>query len=80
MQHCTPKDYTLEVKGLPKNVSKAQIKAKFSRLSTGKFVQIEKINFAYAIGEFIQALQTKNSSERIIRMELRKKSPNKSKI
>lgn len=80
MEHCTPNDYTLEVKGLPPSMTSEQITQRFSRLQNGRPVQVEKVNLAYRIGDFVQALQAKNVNERNIRMELKKKTSNSSKI
>jgi hypothetical protein len=77
MEHCTPNDYTLEIKRLPKNVTEEQVKHRFSRLANGRPVEVQKVNFAYKIGDFIQAIQEKNTNERIIRLELNKRSPNR---
>lgn len=50
----SPKDYTLKVKGLPKNVTPEQIFLKFGYLINGKQLKIAKLNLTYDIGKFVQ--------------------------
>jgi hypothetical protein len=64
MEHTTPNDYTLEAKRLPARVTEQEVMNIFSRLPNGRTAQIEKVNFAYKIGDFIQALQSKALNEK----------------
>lgn len=66
--HTTPSDYTVKISGLPKSIKPQEVIDIISRYNygDGKKVEVEKINFAYYIGDFIEAA----NKFRVIRVNL----------
>ena len=69
----SPKDYTIRVKGLPKNVQPEQIFQKFGQLYNGGQAKITKLNLTYDIGRYVQLTQQKSTAELCLQKQTAKR-------
>jgi hypothetical protein len=56
-EHTTPNDFTVKLSGLPKNSTEQEVIDTFNnyKLKDGSSVKVKKVNFAYYIGDFMDA-------------------------
>lgn len=81
MDYASPGDFTMKITGLPRNISEQEVINIFSNYRGGyKLAQIEKINFAYKIGDYVKYTREKNLKEKKIIVEQAKPSPDYNKI
>ena len=68
-QIITPFDYSIKVKGLPNNVTKAEVEDHFNniKLESGRKVEVEKVCFAYKVGPYIEDVRQKLLYEALVR-------------
>lgn len=79
----TPKDYTLMITGLPRDVTEKEVRNTFENYSlskrglSSKNNRVYRVNFAYYIGDFIRIARLKNDSLKIMFKEKRRNEPDK---
>jgi hypothetical protein len=74
----TPKDYTLMITGLPRDVTEKEVRNTFENYTLGqrglsaKNSRVYRVNFAYYIGDFIKIARQKNESLKVMFKEKRR--------
>ena len=78
----TPVDYTIMISGLPREMTEDEVIENFADYDLGddKKPDIEKINYAYYIGDFVKFNERKNILEKKIFLENKKEKTDNKKI
>lgn len=78
----TPADFTVKISGLPKDITKKEVVEIFTRYNheDGTKVKVQKINFAYFIGDFIENAKLRITYSRQISIEKEKEEKDEQKI
>ena len=78
----TPVDYTIMISGLPREMTEQEVIENFADYDLGDDYKpdIEKINYAYYIGDFVRLTESKGLLEKKIYLENKKENTNKLKV
>lgn len=81
-KNTTPVDYTVMISGIPREMKEEEVIEKFANYDLGenKKPVIEKINFAYYIGDFVRLTKKKVTLEKKILLESKKEVKDQEKI
>lgn len=81
MDYSSPGDYTLMISSLPRKITEEEVIRVFSNYRGGfKLAQVEKVNFAYYIGDYVKYTREKNLYDKQIIVGQMKKNPDFNKI
>ena len=81
LETLTPEDYTVMVHDIPKQTTEEELRNIFSFAGTrGDQFQIEKINFAYKIGDFVENTRQKHEYLKQIKILKKEDNPNETKF
>lgn len=79
--HTSPGDFTIIITGLPRNITEEEVSFIFNNYRGGyKRAEVEKVNFAYYIGDYVKFTRLKQTKEKEIIINQMKKKPDYNKI